>query len=303
MKSKLLLCLCLLITLLVACSSTQAAPQGPGSINQQGTTIAGFSIGPRELDESRPAIRYDGQFALLPYQIRIKSDHKLALVLFLDGEPQPFAYSGDGEKSFSAVQAVHIFTRKSDMPQDLTLRFVPIKGHRGESLALYVMGVLNPDYLPSGKAAGRGEFTQVSGFGGPTFVEMQANAPSPGEALQTPPTVSVDKQPSFLMYAGQRLNAPKLYAQKGSLMLNLRMMGQASSYRAVVFVDNQPVLLDGQSSVLMQADSSEAVVKTVSVKLDASIKEASIYAVFVPLGGFDALFPFRSEARLLVNQN
>ena len=132
------------------------APDGhPREVDAEGRISAyfvipsAFELGDASDGDPYQTCGYDGGEMQLPFKYKGGHDTDLAglgLMLFLDGQPQPYKLAEDGKYEY-----MHIFT---ELEGEGTLYFTPVCGKAGDELEL--CAVLNPavDWFPREKREG-----------------------------------------------------------------------------------------------------------------------------------------------------
>lgn len=150
-KTALFLIVCLLISLLSGCGTTQNSGgdeiqdnpfdyEGPseilGSISHRGNWP--------EREEGKP-LEYNGGEIAVPYCAKGDGTGKnVGFLLFIDGIPQPYKLNGEGEYGY-----MHPFSLKEDnVEEQFTFNFVPVTGKAGDTLTFTVANIFNAGFEP-----------------------------------------------------------------------------------------------------------------------------------------------------------
>ena len=131
--------------------SMPQATQIPRQTDADGTILA-YSVGVQSLslangvsngDTQIQSCDYDGGEMRIPFQYQAGRDADLVglgLMVFLDGQPQPYKISEEGEYKY-----LHTFTQVDGEGE---LIFTPVCGKAGDTLELYAVLTPAPDWLP-----------------------------------------------------------------------------------------------------------------------------------------------------------
>lgn len=132
------------------------APNGqPRMLDEEGRIIAyfivpnSFTLGDASDTDPFQTCGYDGGEMRLPFQYSSGRDTDLAglgMVVFLDGQPQPFKLAEDGKYEY-----MHIFT---EMEGEGALYFTPVCGKAGDELELCAVLLPAADWFPREKREG-----------------------------------------------------------------------------------------------------------------------------------------------------
>ena len=270
---------------------------------------------------------YDGGEVRLEYRFSLtgKMD-AVGFLLFLDGQPQPYKV----DDATAEYAYCHSFPAGED--QSVSFLFEPVTGSTGDTLALTVVSITNPDFQPDM------ESTTSYGWYHKTLdsrVELQFNADAPAAHSDLPPVreiftqsdvreekvtaqyveselpkhgwggVSMDTLDSGIYYTfscdggitydNLRVSAP--------VTLRFTMCGTAgTSYSIAFFLDHQPVKL-GESTCYSVALSKGGVMELEAViDPDKLGQFNTFYCVAVPRDGGSATF-FKTNSILLYKEN
>ncbi|WP_322200903.1 hypothetical protein [Acutalibacter intestini] len=308
----------------VAANPFEAAEEDAGllAVLTHEAASADFS----ESGERLPFV-YDGGEFRLEYQFSLtgKMD-SVGFLLFLDGQPQPYKVND----TTAEYEYCHSFPAEED--QRFSFLFEPVTGSTGDTLALTVVSITNPDFQPDM------ESTSSYGWYHKTLdsrVELQFNADAPAAPSDLPPVreifsqseareekvtaqyvenelpkygwggVSMDTLDSGIYYTfscdgdipydNLRVSAPA--------PLRFTMCGTAgTSYSIAFFLDHQPVKLDESTA------RSVTLSKGGVIELEAVIDPAKLgqfhtfYCVAVPQGRASGPF-FKTNSILLYKES
>lgn len=88
---------------------------------------------------------YEGGEMVLPFSMLLEGGQApegIGLLLFLDGQPQPYKNGPDGESSY-----LHTYHPESGTELITDLVFTPVTGKTGDTLEFYAMAVPNPGHI------------------------------------------------------------------------------------------------------------------------------------------------------------
>ena len=287
-----------------------------------GAASADFS----ESGERQP-FPYDGGEFRLEYQFSLtgKMD-TVGFLLFLDGQPQPYKVND----TTAEYEYCHSFPTKED--QSFSFLFEPVTGSAGDTLALTVVSITNPDFQPDM------ESTSSYGWYHKTLdsrVELQFNADAPATHPDLPPVQEIFSQseareekvtaryvenelPKYgwggvsmdtlddgiyytfscdggITYDNLRVSAP--------VPLRFTMCGTAgTSYSIAFFLDHRPVKLDESTCRSITLSKGGVMELEAVIDPDKLGQFHTFYCVAVPQDGASGPF-FKTNSILLYKES
>ena len=270
---------------------------------------------------------YDGGEFRLDYRFSLTGKvDTVGFLLFLDGQPQPYKVND----TTAEYEYCHSFPAKED--QNFSFLFEPVIGSTGDTLALTVVSITNPDFQPDM------ESTSSYGWYHKTLdscVELKFNVDAPAAHSDLPPVREIFSQseareekvtaqyvenelPRYgwgdvrmdtldngiyytfscdggITYDNLRVSAP--------VPLRFTMCGTAgTSYSIAFFLDHQPVKLD--ESTCRSITLSKGGVMELEAVIDPEQlgQFNTFYCVAVPRNGTSAPF-FKTNSILLYKEN
>ena len=308
----------------VAANPFEAAEEDAGFLAMltHGVASADFS----ESGERLP-FPYDGGEFRLEYQFSLtgKMD-TVGFLLFLDGQPQPYKVNDTtGEYAYC-----HSFPAEEE--QNFSFLFEPVTGRAGDTLALTVVSITNPDFQPDMEStSGYGWYHKTLDY----RVELQFNADAPADHSGLPPVreifsqsemreekvtaqyvenelpkygwggVSMDTLDSGIYYTfscdggitydNLRVSAP--------VPLRFTMCGTAgTSYSIAFFLDHQPVKLDESTCRSITLSKGGVMELEAVIDPDKLGQFHTFYCVAVPQDGVSGPL-FKTNSILLYKEN
>ena len=270
---------------------------------------------------------YDGGELRLDYRFSLAGKlDAVGFLLFLDGKPQPYKVND----TTAEYEYCHSFSAGED--QSFSFLFEPVTGSAGDTLALTVVSITNPDFQPDM------ESTSSYGWYHKTLdscVEMQFNADAPAAHSDLPPAreifsqseareekvtaqyvenelpkygwggVSMDTLDSGIYYTfscdggitydNLRVSTP--------VTLQFTMCGTAgTSYNIAFFLDHQPVKLDESTSCSVTLSKGGVMELEAVIDPDKLGQFHTFYCVAVPQDGASGPF-FKTNSILLYKEN
>ena len=270
---------------------------------------------------------YDGGEFQLAYQYSVTGKlDAIGFLLFLDGKPQPYK----ANDTAAEYEYCHSFPAEED--QSFSFLFEPVTGSAGDTLALTVVSITNPDFQPDM------ESTSSYGWYHKTLdsrVELQFNVDAPAAHSDLPPVqeifsqsevqeekvtaqyvenelpkygwggVSMDTLDSGIYYTfscdggitydNLRVSAP--------VTLRFTMCGTAgTSYSIAFFLDHRPVKLDESTCRSITLSKGGVMELEAVIDPDKLGQFNTFYCVAVPQGGASGSF-FKTNSILLYKEN
>ena len=270
---------------------------------------------------------YDGGEFRLDYRFSLNGKmDTVGFLLFLDGQPQPYKVND----TTAEYEYCHSFPAKED--QSISFLFEPVTGSAGDTLALTVVSITNPDFQPDM------ESTSSYGWYHKTLdsrVELQFNVDAPTAHSDLPPVreifsqsevreekvtaqyvenelpkygwggVSMDTLDSGIYYTfscdggivcdNLRVSAP--------VPLRFTMCGTAgTSYSIAFFLDHQPVKLDESTSRSVTLSKGGVMELEAVIDPDKLGQFHTFYCVAVPQDGASGPF-LKTNSILLYKEN
>jgi len=171
-------CVLLLVALLTVAAASGCAPQpyGPDesasppkeSLFEMETDLGSLGHGPASPDRDEAGARlpfvYEGGEMRLEYEVHAAGMAKnVGFLVFVDGIAQPYRLN----ETATSCQYMHIFDLEEDAKSyPFSFVFTPVTGTKGDTLALTVVGVYGPSFMPDMEEASgyRGFQTTLEGF-------------------------------------------------------------------------------------------------------------------------------------------
>lgn len=254
-------------------------------------------------DGISPCVDYPGGEMRLPFFIsssgRIQ-EVGIGILLFLDGQPQPYRLEGETEYTY-----LHTFYPSEDTIT-LDFYFVPVTGTEGDALEFYAMSLLRPDYYPSQGQARTMVYSTGATVAGMRLIYQQtppeAEVPAPVVRLKD---VQVSQQDCpFEDIAGWTAidmktkiqdrhtandippNLPnRIYeiTPESIVDLHYELWGaEALQCNYVIFVDNIPISSSEGISIPMPITSGKKTVLDAKLTMTGFTGESAVYTIRVP---------------------
>ena len=274
----------------------------------------------------------DGEPVALSYMLSApEGDAEAAYILFADGIVQPYRLAEPTDEAEGIDAPVHFFRLKKDEMREITILFDPIVGKKGDTVGLYFAVVLTPSYVPPDKEhPGYGNFSTLFNGGGPYGLVMEADAkstdnevgyriptvvqPIPKSYWMSNQTLEERSAESLRMYTtylrpplGDGQFPGYIEAENGMVQFRLlRTGGTSFSYRTTVFVNHEPIAVDGHPDFVFDAEYGMETSVPITLDVSPYPRRNTLYAVTVPVGDLnrirmgEAAF-LQSERLLLIN--
>ena len=245
-----------------------------------------FGLHGGEGTEHDPYYVYQG--GEMPILIYMKaegfSSMGLGVVLFLDGRPQP--YRTVDEENYSYM---HTFYPEDNEPYEIDAYMIPVTGQTGDTLELYAMSILWPDYFLNDAPVAFQYTFGSTGNGRPVKFQADPPAQEPPEPLY--PVISCTTEFEDLEsweitdWSTEDLRhkveweftingieeGDNLYGYSGEEPLTLRYEiwgGTAGEYGLILYIDNQPVCVDEEQLHSIEIQNGKKTI--IEIKVDMS---------------------------------
>lgn len=270
--------------------------------------LGSFSIKPMNYDPfAEGLLVYDGTPIELTFQLEGDvRETNVGMAFFIDGAVQPHqvirsTQTLDGLRPADELQAVSVHRIAPEETIELTVRFTPTTGKKGETLGFARMAMFKPLYLLASEAETFGVFQDghPADYGA---VRFEADAPgtveSPAAAVQSAPIpeswkmVMEGNPTGRIQHPQVRLNdgsdefTTRLRFFGGKVPLRIQLWGGAESdYRVTVFVNHVPVEINGSESFMIRSRQDQVVSWNFELDLPEELPRMnSLYATILPVG-------------------
>lgn len=270
--------------------------------------LGSFSIKPMNYDPfAEGLLVYDGTPIELTFQLEGDvRETNVGMAFFIDGAVQPHqvirsTQTLDGLRPADELQAVSVHRLAPEETIELTVRFTPTTGKKGETLGFARMAMFKPLYLPASEAETFGFFQDghPADYGA---VRFEADAPgtveSPAATVQSAPIpeswkmVMEGNPTGRIQHPQVRLNdgsdefTTRLRFFGGKVPLRIQLWGGAESdYRVTVFVNHVPVEINGSESFMIRSRQDQVVSWNFELDLPEELPRMnSLYATILPVG-------------------
>ena len=315
-------------------TSVTSSNETAGVVIPEGSKRFGWKFAPLAGFEScnQPSeclINYEGRPIELSYEIETlgNNDIEIGFAIFIDGMIQPHqvirsTQVGGELIPFDLNQYVSAHKVRMNEKIEITIRFSPITGKKGQTLSFTQMVMPYPSFLPDSPDQHFGNIQDAhpNDFGTIRFLE---DAPS----QLTSPVVQVESQPiseSMKIVSESnpsgRVQRPFYYFNDSSadyinrLMLkdgkaNLRIQmggGVEAEYRVIIFINHKPVMIEGNESFIIKSAYDQIVTYNFILDTHELPRFNSLYATILPTGDGFLLNPesgFKSKSILLINED
>ena len=289
-------------------------------------------------DDDKPLdtrIRYDGEPVELAYELAApEGDAEAAYILFADGIVQPYRLADPADEAEGADAPVHFFRLKKDETRAITILFDPVVGKKGDTVGLYFAVVFAPSNVPPDKEhPAYGHFSSMSASN-PIRLIMEADSKggSADDALAAAYRISTSVQPipknqwrpggtfeeraeeslrswtNYLRLIGEpQVPIAYIEAENGTVQFQLlRTGGTSFTYRTTVFINHEPVPVDGHPDFVFDAEYGMETAVPITLDVSSYPRRNTLYTVTVPVGDLtrirsgEAAF-LQSERLLLIN--
>jgi hypothetical protein len=256
------------------------------------------------------------------------SDTEVGLMFFLDGIVQPYQIIETSHPDETSVTNQDVYLSKFQLSSDIRIEFTvsitPVTGLVGDEFGLFPVTLFEPSFLPASEEGNFGIYHQGS-FYLPITIQMGTDgsrqtadhvvdpdlAPIPDRLFEHDDRLDSSgriSQPVFALYAGEFLGWGEPASQtteNGKIDLHLSGYGGVEVlYRVTIFVNHQPVMIEGNESFLIQTHYDQVSTYTFTLDISEYDRLNSLYAIVVPVGESyknNDIYSQKTRTTLLIN--
>lgn len=293
--------------------------------NSPAMEIGGFSYG---WPDERDVFTYSGEPLEIPFQLTGAMDfsQEVGLLLLVDGIAQPYSVVfPDGTKMDEAY--MQTFELEQAVENRFNMVFQPVTGKIGDSLSIQAVIILSPSYMPAGTENPRYGVYHSENLTLPLQIAYEADAPAENKRTSTAqyevtdiPKSVMDTNEYFGMDTdgGDALDTVNslsivptdgedqsvLYSKDGSVTFKVRLYGGPEADNNItVFVNHQPVQINGADYLAVRTVKGKMVEATVTLDVSSFGKLNTLYAIASSTGrDSDLTETLKTDSILLVNQ-
>ena len=274
----------------------------------ESVNLGGYGMGPIGFDPlQNPTFIYTGAPINLSFFYEgTGSDTEVGLMFFLDGIAQPYQIIETSHPDETSVTNQDVYLSKFQLSSDIRIEFTvsitPVTGSVGDEFGLFPVTLFEPSFMPVSEKGNFGIYHNAS-FYLPIAIHMETDtlqqsedfivntdlAPIPDYKKEN---ASLDasgriNQPVFTFYAGDFLSwrEPQLLTENRKIDMHLSGFGGIeATYRVTVFVNHQPVPIEGHENFLIETHYDQVSTFTFTLDLSGYDRMNSLYAIIVPVG-------------------
>ena len=319
MKKKIIIICTVISTLFMGCTSADVRTSENKTQNQNeevtdtqagdelmdGVDNVSFGYDVADDSDDMSTFVYSGDTISVPffYRAECATGREFGFFVFIDGICQKYSIKDESGET-TAPEYVHRFTMSDTNENKFTFLIEPNVGKKGDKKSIYICGIINPDFKPESKEEPSYQYFGSLSQTVPQQVRFDADVPNGGEQQavyssdrnEIPQEIkdryeavfgtSIDENSSGQMSVDLfKSDRQEFYIEEKSntLALHLQMYaGKEGLYRTMIFVDNEPILIDGKNYI--ETDYKDKTMSEYDIKLDVSnfSQISTIYAITVP---------------------
>lgn len=283
--------------------------------------VGSFSYG---WPDERDVFSYSGEPLEIPFMLRgtLENPQEVGLLLFVNGIAQPYsAVLADGTELADAY--MQTFNLEQDVESIFNLVFQPVTGKAGDNLSIQAVTILKPSYLPEGAENPNYGFYHSANITIPLQIAFEKDAPVEGqktaansyEIVDIPKSItdsdeyfglenSRDTNTALSIIPVEDENGSVIYSKNGAATFKVCLYGgPEADHNITVFVNHQPVQVDGADYLAVRTQKDKMVEATIT--LDASVfgEINTIYAIASSTGRDSGLTEtVKSPSVLFINK-
>ena len=241
---------------------------------------------------------YSGEEMHINYSIAMSgniSDAGVGIMLFLDGKPQPYKILDDNTYKY-----MHTFSGATRVEPELI--FVPVTGQKGDSLELFAITFVKPDYFPGDIMAGNVQSN--SALATRTQLEFEESPPeykypeTPERLItysiqyedisskisntQTSKSIYYNLSVNGQSESSQVINPCVIYnmTKLQSLNCEFEMYGSTEpEYCLIFFVNHEPISILSEKEIIIRNKNGQKLTVEAIINMSDFDGEAIVYAV------------------------
>lgn len=280
-------------------------PEPASTVPAGEIVLGGISHGFRgepSQDDAGLYYRYEGGEMRFPYSIDASgglTQAGIGILLFVDGQPQPYKTAEDEDYRY-----LHTFYSKKNFITEEFI-FTPVTGQAGDMLEIYAVNINYPDWSPSKEAFG---FAHTMGMIWAGMRLQYQASPAPAVLPETAARLlacekryvdltedeirgwsSQDLQQEvawkFLVNGHGDAGTAAItgITPEDPLELYFEILGSPyAQFGLVVYLNNEPVFLDGENALYLDIQSGKKTVVEAQVDMAGFDGEGVVYAILVP---------------------
>lgn len=283
--------------------------------------VGSFSYG---WPDERDVFPYSGEPLEIPFMLKgtLESSQEVGLLLFVDGIAQPYsAVLADGTELTDTY--MQTFQLEQDVENIFNLVFQPVTGKAGDNLSIQAVTILRPSYLPEGAENPNYGFYHSVNITIPLQIAFEKDAPADGrktaansyEIVDIPKSITDsdeyfglengrDTNTCLSVVSAEDENKDLICSKNGTVTFKVRLYGGPEANQNItVFVNHQPVQIDGADYLAVRTQKDKMVEATIT--LDASVfgESNTIYALASSTGRDSGLTEtVKSPSILFINK-
>lgn len=254
---------------------------------------------------SMPQAKYEGHELCIPIQCSGEPGTEVGYLLILDGYPQPYKLSEDGEYRY-----MHSLTIRKAVT---TVNFIfdPVTGNNGEQLELCAVNVADPEHLISSDGVSPGKhlsasipiIAQIDFLAEPvhsvTFPDQQYISKLSSEYAEltavdisgwTADDLRRRSEYSITVNGTDKLSTFWGVSSSEPVCIHLELWGNpAAEFSVLFYMDGEPLLLTDNTPILTQNEQGKKLVLDVEIDIPDQT-ETVIYAVVLYRNAYDMYY-------------
>jgi len=301
-------------------------PEGSEGFGWKFAPLAGFE---NCNQPSECVINYDGQPIELTYEIETMgtNDIEVGFAIFIDGMIQPHqvinsTQAGGGLVPVDMNQYVSAHKVRMNEKIEITIKFNPVTGKKGQTLSFNQMVMPHPSFMPHSPDQYFGNFQDAHpyDFGVIRFlVDAPSQVHSPIVQVESKPIPESMKMvsennptgrignPFYYFNDGNADYISKLILKDGKANLRLQIGGGVESdFRVTIFINHKPVMVEGNDSFIINTAYDQIVTYNFELDVQGLPRFNSLYATILPTGDGYLLNPesgYKTGSILLINED
>ena len=240
----------------------------------------------------------------------------VGIIMVLDGKPMAFSTDEDNKKT-----TIKKYTVEKDKSIDIVLNSEIQQGQKGDKVPLYIIGILEPDYIPQTEDdVSYGNYQKELSLL-PVTVDVECNIKernqdedkvvkediSSAEYEENNLGNGENALDSICQWTIEESNGyeNKILADNGIASFKLEGEGgDTATYDVICFINNKPIQTDSQVNKIVSVEKGKKTIIDYNIDISSFDRINSLYFIIVPTADCylnDSLSLFKTNSKLLIN--
>lgn len=282
----------------------------------QTDVMGAYNIHYRDIDTEKGIVA-NGKKISIPVTVEsLGYTTNMGIMAILDGKPVSF-YTDEVKEDTN----IKFYTIDKDKSVDITLNVEIQQGKKGDKVPLYIVGILEPCYIPKNEDdVSYGNYQKDLSLL-PLTVDIQCDINERNIKIEqaTKQAISTSVYEENEMEDGSNIldscaqwkiegnseNENKLVSKDGKVSFKLKGYGgDTANYSVICYINNEPVEIDGKENRLISLEKGKETILDYDIDISSYNRKNSMYLIIVPTAESylnSNLSLVKTESKLLIN--